>query len=51
MLLFLSPGQNLLTMWTNRIKTIHGKRHPEFVGRLESGGKVAELYEHMKKEE
>ncbi|XP_071082400.1 integrator complex subunit 13-like [Haliotis cracherodii] len=42
-----SGGQNLLSMWTNRIKTIHNKRHVEFAGREDCTGAVAELYIHL----
>ena len=40
--------QNLLTMWTNRIKSVHSKRHVEFSGRQETTpGGIAQLYQHM----
>lgn len=40
--------QNLLTMWTNRIKSVHSKRHVEFSGRQETPpGEIAQLYQHM----
>lgn len=42
-----SGPQNLLSLWTNRIASIHSKRHVEFAGRLESKDNVAELYQHM----
>lgn len=45
-----SGPQNLLSLWTNRIASIHSKRHVEFAGRLESEGNVAELYKHLKEE-
>ena len=42
------PGkQNLLSMWTNRMKSVHSKRHEEFIGRQENKGTIAELYRHM----
>lgn len=44
--------QNLLTMWTNRIKSVHSKRHVEFSGRQETApGSIAELYQHLFQEE
>lgn len=44
--------QNLLTMWTNRIKSVHSKRHVEFSGRQETTpGGIAQLYQHMFQEE
>ncbi|XP_052780061.1 integrator complex subunit 13-like isoform X2 [Mya arenaria] len=39
--------QNLLSMWTNRIKSVHSNRHEEFIGRQENKGTIAELYRHM----
>lgn len=45
-----SGPQNLLSLWTNRIASIHSKRHVEFAGRLESKDNVAELYQHMKED-
>ena len=43
-----SGKQNLLTMWTNRIKSVHSKRHVEFSGRQETApGGIAQLYQHM----
>lgn len=43
--------QNLLSMWTNRIKSVHSKQHTEFIGRQENKGTIAELYKHMFEEE
>ena len=44
--------QSVLSMWTNRIQSIHNSRHAEFSGRIESkGNKQAELYTFMKEEE
>ena len=45
-----SGPQNLLSLWTNRISSIHSKRHVEFAGRLESKDNVAELYQHLNEE-
>ncbi|XP_021342348.1 protein asunder homolog isoform X1 [Mizuhopecten yessoensis] len=39
--------QNLLSLWTNRIKSVHSRRHEEFSGRQESGEGIAELYKHL----
>jgi hypothetical protein len=48
----LSTGQNLLSMWTSRLKSQHGKRHVEFAGRAENPGSLkAELYIHLKEED
>ena len=44
---YFSAKQNLLSMWTNRIKSVHSKRHTEFIGRQENKGTIAELYKHM----
>ncbi|KAK3101422.1 hypothetical protein FSP39_003458 [Pinctada imbricata] len=44
-------SQSLLAMWTNKIKSVHSKRHIEFAGRLESEGNVAELYQNLKKDD
>lgn len=47
-----TPGKsNLLAMWTDRIKTVHSRRHEEFIGRQENRGTIAELYKHMFEEE
>ncbi|XP_038061672.1 integrator complex subunit 13-like isoform X2 [Patiria miniata] len=43
--------QSLLTLWSNRINSIHSKRHVEFAGRQEATGKVAELYPNLMREE
>lgn len=43
--------QNLLSMWTNRIKNAHSKYHTEFIGRQENKGTIAELYKHMFEQE
>lgn len=45
-----SGPQNLLSLWTNRISSIHSKRHVEFAGRVGSKDNVAELYQHMKED-
>lgn len=39
--------QNLLSIWTNCIKSVHSKRHTEFIGCQENEGTIAELYKHM----
>ena len=44
---FFSGKQNLLSMWTNRLKSVHSKRHTEFIGRQENKGTIAELYKQM----
>ena len=45
-------GQNLLSMWTSRIKSQHSKRHVEFAGRAENPGNLhAELYIHLEEED
>ncbi|KAK6994947.1 protein asunder [Biomphalaria glabrata] len=46
-LLMRSGGQTLLTMWNNRLKTIHQKRSHEFDARLDSPGDKAKLYIHL----
>ncbi|KAL4225921.1 hypothetical protein ACF0H5_013909 [Mactra antiquata] len=46
-----SGKQNLLSMWTNRMKSVHSKRHTEFIGRQENIGTIAELYKHLFEEE
>ncbi|XP_022105376.1 integrator complex subunit 13-like [Acanthaster planci] len=43
--------QSLLSLWNNRINSIHSKRHAEFAGRQEATGKVAELYPNLMREE
>ncbi|KAJ8047812.1 Integrator complex subunit 13 [Holothuria leucospilota] len=40
-------GQSLLSLWTNRLKTIHSRRHEEFAGRAESFGAIATLYPNL----
>ena len=45
-------GQNLLSMWTSRIKSQHNKRHMEFAGRAENPDSLkAELYIHLQEED
>lgn len=47
----LSPGaSNLLSLWTDRIKSVHSKRHVEFSGRAQSDGNQAELYQNLNKQ-
>ncbi|KAK7102296.1 integrator complex subunit 13-like [Littorina saxatilis] len=51
-LLMRPGGQNLLSMWTSRMKTVHNKRHVEFAGRAENPNNLqAELYIHLKEED
>ncbi|XP_052284030.1 integrator complex subunit 13-like isoform X16 [Dreissena polymorpha] len=42
-----SGKQSLLSIWTNRIKSVHSQRHEEFIGRQENKGTIADLYRHM----
>lgn len=44
---FFCIGQTLLSMWNNRLKTIHAKRSHEFDGRLDSEGNKTKLYIHL----
>ncbi|XP_048741642.2 integrator complex subunit 13-like [Ostrea edulis] len=41
---------SLLSLWTDRIKTVHSKRHVEFTGRSQSDGNQAELYQNLNKQ-
>lgn len=48
---FKSKGaSNLLSLWTDRIKSVHSKRHMEFSGRAQSDGNQAELYQNLNKQ-
>lgn len=41
---------SLLSLWSDRIDTANGRKHQEFVGRLNSVSKRAGLYQHLKEE-
>lgn len=45
-----SGGLSLLSLWTNRLKTLHNSRHEEFAGRAESEGNIADLYPDLGEE-
>ncbi|KAL3853647.1 hypothetical protein ACJMK2_017177 [Sinanodonta woodiana] len=44
-------GQNLLSIWTSRIKVVHSMQHVPFAGRAEGEGKVAVLYKQLLEKE
>ncbi|XP_076469020.1 integrator complex subunit 13-like [Babylonia areolata] len=51
-LLMKPGGQNLLSMWASRLKTLHNKRHAEFAGRVDYPDTLkAKLYVHLEEEE